>query len=54
MQLAEPTKVVAYLANNSEDLDNNSYDNSTTLESVMGTAVKNGSTTWTVCLQNEQ
>jgi len=40
-----------YLANNSEDSDNNS---STTSESVIGTAVRNGSDTWTVFLQNEQ
>jgi len=48
MQLAQAIKIVTYLANNSEDLDNNS---SATSESVIGIAVKNGSTTWTVIEQ---
>jgi len=51
MQQAQAIEIVAYLANNSEDSDNSS---STTSESVIGIAVKNGSSTWTVILHNEQ
>ena len=52
-QITEPIKVVAYLANNSEDSDNNNED-MTSLESVSGTAVKNGATTWTVFSNKQQ
>jgi len=55
-QIAEGVEVVAYL--NTRDSDNNSAANSSSLgsvgESVSGIAVKNGSTTWTVILKNEQ
>jgi len=48
-QTTEPIRVVAYLANNSEDSDSNSDDSSGT-ESVPGMAVENSTTTWTVIL----
>ncbi len=52
-QIAEPIEIVAYLENNMEDLDSNSYNDLTTSESGGGMALKNSKTTWTVVLKDK-
>jgi len=53
-QISEPIEIVAYLENNMEDSDSNSYDYLTASESVGGMAIKNGKTTWSVVLKDKQ
>ncbi len=53
-QISETVEITAYLTSNPEENKNSSCtDSSTTSDSVWGTAVKNGPTTWTVFLKNQ-
>jgi len=52
-QISEPIQIVTYLENNMEDLDSNSYNDSTASESVGGMAIKDDETTWTVVLKDK-
>ncbi len=54
MQITQPIEVVTYLNHNNEESENSSCANSSTSKSIGGTAVKSGSSTWTVVLKNRQ
>ena len=52
LQISEAIEIAAYLTSDPEENENSSCtDSSTTSDSVWGTAVKNGPTTWTVILK---
>jgi len=53
-QITQAIKVLAHLNHDSEETEHSSCANSSTSESICGTAVKSGSSTWTVILKNKQ
>jgi len=54
LQISEAIEIAAYLTSDPEENENSSCtDSSTTSDSVWGTALKNGPTTWTVFLKNK-